>query len=183
MKISGITLIFLFIIMFLNSPAIHAQDLFGVGVNFGAGTISGNLPSQGSFNTSVFIEGNPGFSGNYLLRLTYFYVSDMNVLLPTLTARYTPFLRGMSLKGIQSQAFDNSMYSEEGLGVVAVNDRTYASTNNWDYGIAFSLLVGLDLRHSVEKGFKIGVGAEYGLTFTNTDVRFLAVYLQSILFF
>ena len=107
----------------------------------------------------------------------------MNVLLPTLTDRYTPFLKGISLKGIQSQSFDNSIYSEEGLGVLALNDRTYSSFNQWDYGAAFSVLVGLDLRHGVEKGFKIGIGGEYGLTFTDTNVRYLSVYLQSILFF
>jgi hypothetical protein len=162
---------------------IQAQDKFGVGVNFGAGTISGNLPSEGSFNTSVFVEGNPGFRGNYLMRLTFVYVTDMNVLLPTLTDRYTPFLKGISLKGIQSQSFENSIYSEEGLGVIALNDRTYSTFDSWDYGVAFSVLVGLDLRHGVEKGFKIGIGGEYGLTFTNTTVRYLALYLQSALFF
>jgi hypothetical protein len=47
----------------------------------------------------------------------------------------------------------------------------------------FSVLVGLDLRHGVEKGFRIGLGGEYGLTFTNTSVRYFSVYLQSIFFF
>ena len=174
---------FIIIFIFLFTPSIHAQDNFGIGANFGIGTIGGNLPSQGSFNTSVFVEGNPGFTGNYLMRLTFIYATAMNVLLPTLTNRYTSFIKGISLKGIQSQNFSNSLYSEEGIGVLAINDRTYTNSNDWDYGAAFSILVGLDLKHGAEKGFKIGVGGEYGLTFTSTTVRYLAVYLQSTLFF
>jgi hypothetical protein len=171
------------LIVFLFTADIQAQDNFGIGVNFGGGSIGGNLLNSGSFNTSLFVEGNPGFNGNYLIRLTFVYVTDMNVLLPSNTIRYYPFLKGISLKGIQSQDYDNSIYSEEGLGVIALNDRTYSSFNVWDYGAAFSVLVGLDLRHGVEKGFKIGIGGEYGLTFTNTTVRYLSAYLQSVLFF
>jgi hypothetical protein len=170
-------------IVFLFTSNIQAQDNFGIGVNFGGGSMGGNLVNSGSFNTSLFVEGNPGFDGNYLMRLTFVYITDMNVLLPNITNRYYPFLKGISLKGIQSQDYDNSIYSEEGLGILALNDRTYSNYNLWDYGAAFSVLVGLDLRHGVEKGFKIGIGGEYGLTFTNTSVRYLSVYLQSILFF
>jgi len=167
----------------LNIPDTFAQDKFGIGVNLGGGLIGGNLESQGSFSTMVFVEGNPGFSGNYLLRLTFVYVTDVNVMLPTLEDRYSPFLKGVTLKGIQSQDFANSLYSEEGLGIIALNDRTFASVDEWDYGAAFSLLVGADLRHGLSKGFKVGLGGEYGLTFTNTTVRYLSIYLQSELFF
>ena len=172
-----------FVFLFIFTAKIQAQDNFGVGVNFGAGSLGGNFQSSGSFNTSIFVEGNPGFKGNYLMRLTYLYVTDMNVLLPTPLNNYYPFIRGISLKGIQYQDFDNSIYSEEGLGALAINDRTYSNLNEWDYGVVFSVLVGLDLRHGVEKGFRIGLGGEYGLTFTNTDVRYLSIYLQTILFF
>lgn len=180
-----ITYLIVFFLVSLFAHDIQAQDKFGIGINLGGGTIGGNLPAQGSFTTALFIEGNPGFDSNYLMRLTFVYVTDMNVLLPNTTDnRYTPYLKGFSLKGIQSQDFANSIYAEEGLGVIVLNDRTYFSVNEWDYGAAFSLLVGVDLRrYGVKKGFKIGIGGEYGLTFTNTSVRYLSVYLQSILFF
>jgi hypothetical protein len=173
----------LIIVFFLFTNNTRAQDNFGIGINLGGGTLGGNLPSQGSFSTAIFVEGNPGFNGNYLLRLTFIYVTDMNVMLPTLNDRYYPYVKGISLKGIQSQDYSNSLYSEEGLGVIALNDRTFASVNEWDYGAAFSLLVGFDLRHGKEKGFKVGIGGEYGLTFTNNTVKYLSIYLQSTLFF
>lgn len=176
-------LYFLIIFICFFTRGIKAQDNFGIGANFGIGTIGGNLPSQGSFNTTVFVQGNPGFTGNYSVRLTFVYATAMNVLLPTLTDRYTSYIKGFSIKGMQSQSSEHSLYSEEGLGFLALNDRTFATFNKWDYGIVFSVLVGLDLRQGAEKGFKIGVGGEYGLTFTGTSVRYLAAYLQSILFF
>ncbi|MDR3628470.1 MAG: hypothetical protein P4L45_16615 [Ignavibacteriaceae bacterium] len=173
--------VIIFICLFI--PYTQAQDKFGIGVNLGGGFIGGNLPSQGSFSTAVFVEGNPGFNGNYLMRLTFVYVTDVNVMMPTLEDRYSPFLKGVSLKGIQSQDYASSLYSEEGLGLLALNDRTFSSVDEWDYGAAFSLLVGADLRHGRSKGFKVGIGGEYGLTFTNTTVRYLSVYLQTELFF
>jgi hypothetical protein len=178
-----ITHLITFSFVFFLAAGLQAQDDFGIGVNLGGGTLGGNMPTQGSFATSIFVEGNPGFSGNYLLRLTFVYNTDIDVLLPDATNRYFPFLKGFSLKGIQTQDFANSIYAEEGLGFIALNDRTYAGINEWDYGAAFSLLVGLDLRHGVQKGFKIGVGGEYGLTFNNNTVRYFSVFLQSVLFF
>jgi|GEM_PF-463147 hypothetical protein len=185
MKIINKTILYIFLIFCipLFTIKIQAQDIFGIGVNAGAGSLGGNLPSSASFNTSIFIEGNPGFDGNYLMRLTFVYVTDMNILLPNSLNNYYPFVKGISLKGIQFQDYANSIYSEEGLGILALNDRTYSTFNEWDYGAVFSALVGLDLRHGVEKGFRVGVGAEYGLTFTNTTVRYISIYLQSILFF
>ena len=92
--------------------------------------------------------------------------------------RYNPFIKGFSLKGIASQSLSGNLYVEESLGPLVLNDRTYENVNEWDFGAAFSLVGGLDFRSQNDKGIKIGLGADYGLTFTNTDVRYISLHLQ-----
>ena len=83
----------LFIILFFTaiSPRAFAQSNFGFGISAGGGTIGGNLPSIGSFNSSFFIEGNPGFKGNVILRLSFDYAVNIDVLLPKSPNRYIPY--------------------------------------------------------------------------------------------
>jgi len=173
--------IFIFLIA-LASPVI-AQSSFGLGLNAGGGTIGGNLPSQGSFNSSLFIEGNPGFKGNINFRLSFIFASDINILLQQSANRYSPFIKGLSLEALTSQTLEGIVYAEEGIGIVTLNDRTFSNVNAWDTGIVFSILPGVDLRNDAQQGFKLGIGAGYGLTFTNTNVWFLSVHLQTEYYF
>lgn len=163
--------------MILTSDS-SAQSKFGAGINLGGGTISGNLPSQGAFTSSFFIEANPGFKGNILVRLSFIYDTDVNILLPRTSGRYNPFVKGFSLKGVTSQILSNNIYIEEALGPLILNDRTFDNINEWDLGIGFSLVTGLDLTDFENKGFKVGVGTEYGLTFTNSNVRNFSLYFN-----
>lgn len=173
----------IFSFIFLFSLVINAQSNFGAGLYVGGGTIGGNLPSQGSFNTSLFIEGNPGFEGNIIFRLGFVYASDINILLPQNSNRYSPFVKGFYLKALTSQILQGIVYTEEGLGITALNDRTFSNVNEWDTGIIFSIMPGIDLRDNSMQGIKLGVGAEYGLTFTNTNVWFLSIHLQTEYYF
>ncbi len=177
------TCLFTLLLIAALVPDSMAQNNFGVGINAGGGTIGGNLPSVGSFNTSFFIEGNPGFKGNVILRLSFDYAVNIDVLLPKSPNRYIPYLKGFSLKGIMSQTLSGQLYVEEGIGIIMLNDRTFSSLNEWDSGLTFSILPGFDFRNNDEQGIKIGVGTEYGLTFTNTSVRFLSVHLQTEYYF
>ena len=177
------TILFTILAITVYTPYTMAQNNFGIGINAGGGTIGGNLPSIGSFNSSFFVESNPGFAGNVILRLSFNYAVNINVLLPQSPSRYTPFIKGISLKGIISQPLSGSIYVEEGLGIIMINDRTFGNINEWDTGLAFSILPGLDFRNAAEQGFKLGVGTEYGLTFTNTNVWFVSVHLQTEYYF
>ncbi len=160
------------------SPLTAAQYKIGAGLNLGGGTISGNFIKQGAFTSSFFVEAKPGTGSNFLLRLSFLYITDENILLTQSYGRYNPFIKGFSLKGSTSQSMSHNLYVEESLGPLLLNDRTYENINEWDFGVAFSLLGGLDLRDKNENGFKVGVGVEYGLTFTNSDVRYLSLHLQ-----
>ncbi len=155
-----------------------AQSDFGAGINLGGGTIGGNLPTQGAFTSSFFIEANPGFNANILTRLSFIYDTDTNILLPKTTGRYYPFIKGFSLKGVTSQILSGNIYIEEGLGPLILNDRTFDNINEWDLGISFSVVVGFDLRTLANSGFKLGAGTDYGLTFTNSNVRNFSVYFN-----
>jgi hypothetical protein len=167
------------IYLFIFIPNVSAQSDFGAGINLGGGTLGGNFISQGAFTSSFFIEGNPGFTGNIIFRLSVMYVTDTDVLSPRFATRYYPFVKGLSLKTLQSQDFSGHFYTEESIGLLALNDRTVGNLDTWAYGAAFSLLAGIDLRNEANSGFKLGIGGEYGLTFTNTDVRYLSIYFQT----
>ncbi len=158
---------------------LRAQSRFGAGFNLGGGTIGGNLTAQSSFTSSLFIEGNPGFAGDVFMRLSFIYVSDVNILFPKSSGRYSPFIRGVSLKGIIEQNLSESIFLEEGLGILSANDRTFGNINEWDLGVAFSVLPGVDLRDKMKKGFKLGIGTEYGLTFTNSNIWYLSIHFQT----
>lgn len=171
-KITIILLIFL-------SPFLTAQSRLGVGINFGGGSMSGNFLRQGAFTSSIFVEANPGFVENFQARLSFIYISDVNILLPQSNGRYNSFIKGFSLKGITSQSLSGNLYVEEGLGPIILNDRTLGYQNKWDLGVAFSVIGGFDLRDDKETGFKVGIGVEYGLTFTNTDVSYISLHLHA----
>ena len=97
------------------------------------------------------------------------YNTDLNSILPNSTKRYYPFIKGFGLKGITSQSIEPNIFIEEGLGLIALNDRTISGTDEWDYGANFSLAAGFDLRSFEKEGFKISLGTEYGLTFLLSD--------------
>ena len=84
---------------------------------------------------------------------------------------------GVNFKGVTTQYFDNKMFLEEGVGFLALNDRTFSDTDIWDYGIVISLSTGFDLRNFDLKGFKLGAGAEYGITFFNTLPKYSSIHL------
>ena len=83
------------------------------------------------------------------------------------------------MKGITSQSIEPNFFIEEGLGLIALNDRTISETDEWDYGANFSLAAGFDLRNFDTQGFRVGLGTEYGLTFNNTLASYFSLYLQA----
>jgi hypothetical protein len=167
----------LIILIILGSPLVFGQS-FSVGTNLGGGIISSNSPTVGSFTSSLFIEGELT-SEDYLgYRLSFFYTGDFAVLLPGDNSVYYPFIKGATLKLIYSSNISDRFYFEQGLGGLVLNDRVYSDRDNWGYGFAVSVLLGKDMRDSDYQGIKLGVGAEYGLTFIEFSAYFITFYLQ-----
>lgn len=173
-------LFYVSLIILIPLLSLKSQNL-SVGINAGLGTISGNTTSVGSYNIALFIQTESFFADNFYLRLSGLYCGDVDQILGTIK-NYNPFLRGISLKGLTVQNVSGSFYMEEGAGLLYLNDRTISSTNADDFGIAFSLLGGIDLTGFANEGFKLGLGLDYGITFNNTLAKYYSLYFQAHFF-
>jgi hypothetical protein len=173
---SRITFFCLITILLLPFSKIESQDL-SAGVNLGIGSISGNTTSLGSYNVSVFIQSESFFENDLYFRLTGLYCGDIDQILGTIR-KYSPFLKGISFKGMTVQTISGSVYAEEGAGLLYLNDRTLSNANADDFGVTFSLLAGIDLTGFGNNGIKLGAGLDYGLTFNNTLAKYYSFYFQ-----
>lgn len=165
------------IFVLLFSTFSFSQNDISFGGYFGGGSFSGNSISVDGFTTSVFVEANIPIFDEVFPRASFIFTKDFSALLPNSNQAYNPFLVGFNFKGVTTQFFDNKLFLEEGVGFLALNDRTFIDTDIWDYGIVISLSAGYDLRDFNLKGFKIGAGAEYGITFFNTLPKYSSIHL------
>jgi len=175
--LTKISVIFLLAIL-LFSDELYPQESISIGGYLGGGVISGNTTSKGSFSSSLFLEVDPGLYRDLSFRFSFLYHTDFNSVLPNSTKKYYPFLKGFGIKGITFQSIEPNFFVEEGLGLIALNDRTISGTNEWDYGTNFSLAAGFDLRDFDNRGFKVSFGTEYGLTFFETLPSYFSLYFQ-----
>lgn len=164
--------------VFLSFSNLIAQTDFSIGGYLGGGNIKGNSPSEGSFGTSIFIEASIPLFEEVYPRLSFIFARDFSALLPDSRQPYFPFIQGISFKGVTSQYFSSKVFLEEAVGVLTLNDRTFSDTNSWEYGIVLSFTGGFDLRNYDLKGFKLGAGVEYGITFTGTLPQYFNLHLQ-----
>jgi hypothetical protein len=168
--------VFLIIILFY-SVVTFSQTEISIGGYVGGGSFNGNSISVEGFTSSIFVEANTPLFEEVFPRASFIFTKDFNALLPNSTQTYNSFILGFNIKGITTQYFDNKFFLEEGVGVLVLNDRTFIDTNIWDYGIVISISAGYDLRDFNLKGFKIGAGAEYGITFFNTLPKYSSIHL------
>jgi hypothetical protein len=158
----------LLLILFIATPfAANAQLRVAIGGSVGGGFLKGNSPSVGAVTASLFLETNTVLFEEVYPRLGVIIAKDFNAIIPNVDKPYFPYVQGVTFKGITTQYFDGSYFLEEGVGLLALNDRTFSDTNDWNYGVVLSINGGFDLRGFYLNGFKLGAGAEYGLTFTN----------------
>jgi hypothetical protein len=167
------------LIIFISffSFATFAQTEISIGGYVGGGSFSGNSVSVGGFTTGIFLEADIPLFEEVFPRASLIFTKDFNAVLPNTRKAYYPFIMGLNFKGVTTQYFDNKIFLEEGVGLLALNDQTFIDTDIWDYGVVISLSAGYDLRNFDLKGFKIGIGAEYGITFFNTLPKYSSVHL------
>lgn len=177
-----LTGICLFSLIFIFSANEGISQELSAGINIGGGNISGNTVNIGSYNLSLFIQSKSYFEDNMYLRLSMLYAQDINLPLGS-TRNYYPFIKGLSLKAILFQDAGSLLYFEEGAGLLYLNDRTLSYKNTNDFGTVFSILTGLDLTGFDNRGIKLGLGMEYGITFNNTLAKYYSLYLQTQYFF
>ena len=158
----------------------NAQFMFSAGATVGGGFIKSNSPSVGAVTASFFIETNTVLFSEVFPRLSFIYAKDFNAIVPNVEKPYFPWMQGITFKGVTTQYFDSGYFLEEGVGLLALNDRTFSDTDNWNYGVVLSINGGFDLRGFNLDGFKLGAGAEYGITFTNALPQYSSIHLLVI---
>lgn len=166
-----------FVLLSLITSRLLSQTEISIGGSLGGGTFKGNSSSVGGFSSSLFLEANIPLFDEVFPRVGFIFMKDFNAILPNTNQSYNPFIYGISFKGITTQYFDSKIFLEEGVGLLAIKDRTFNDTNVWDYGVDISLSVGYDLRNFDLKGFKIGAGVEFGFTFINTLPKYSSVQI------
>ena len=154
-----------------------SQTELSVGGYLGGGQFSGNSVSVGGFTSGLFIEMNTPLFEEVFPRLSFIFTKDFNAILPNSTQTYNPFVIGLNFKGVTTQYFDGKLFLEEGVGITVLNDRTFSDTDVWDYGVVISISAVFDLRDFNLKGFKLGAGAEYGMTFFDTLPKYSSLHL------
>ena len=172
------TRFFLLIILFvLTQISANAQFRFSIGGTVGGGFLKGNSPSVGAVTATFFLETNTVLFSEVYPRLGIIYGRDFNAIIPNVDKPYFPYVQGVTFKGVTTQYFDGRYFLEEGVGLLALNDRTFSDTDNWNYGIVLSINGGFDWRGFNLDGFKLGAGAEYGITFMNALPQYSSIHL------
>lgn len=167
-----------FLVFIVFSTFALSQVEISIGGNLGGGSFSGNSTSIDGFNLNLFVEANIPIFSEVFPRAGFIFIKDYNAIIPNSTQPYNPFLTGAYFKGITTQYFDNKIFLEEGVGLLALNDQTFVDTDVWDYGVVLSITAGFDLRDFDLKGFKLGAGVEYGITFFNTLPEYYNLSVQ-----
>jgi len=108
-----------------------AQFRISVGGTVGGGFIKGNSPSVGAVTTSLFVETNTVLFEEVFPRLGFIFAKDFNAIVPNMDKPYFPWVQGFTFKGVTTQYFDGGYFLEEGVGLLALNDRTFSDTNTW----------------------------------------------------
>lgn len=170
-------ILFIFILCSVSLAQIEHASFGG---NVGFGEIRGNSAPVTSFGTSLFIDVIPWFSdGTLSIRTGFLYAQRVEKFLPeNRQGRYYPFIKSFWLKGILKQVLSPTIYLEEGAGIILLNDRTFSDINYWEAGVSFNALIGLDLRNINSDGISVGIGLDYGITFTGTTAGYYLVYGQ-----
>lgn len=173
-----------FILIMFSAESRAQITAFSIGGSLGIGGLKGNSPSQTSLSGNIFADVYPSFVDFISIRFKFNYSQKVEYFLPeNRMNKYYPLVKSISLNVFVEQYIDSKLYVEEGLGLLALNDRTFSDVNTWNYGMLFNALIGWDIRNLSDSGFRIGVGSEYGLTFTNASPSFYNFYLQGQYFF
>ena len=163
-----------------TSPAFSQSEPYISGMYLGIGSVYGNSPQTVSYTTDLFFQTKTFFNPALDFRFGLIYGQDIDQLSgENRTNRYYPFVKGASVQLTTEQYIMKNLFMEEGTGLLFLNDRTFSDVNTSGYGVLFSIALKVKLFEHLlkEKGFSVGVGTEYGLTFTNTLPGYYSVHI------
>ncbi len=168
----------IFALFFISSVSSAQIQYVSFGGTVGGGEISGNFSPVTSLNTNIFIDAIPWFSdGMFSFRTGFQYAQKIEKFLPeNKTKRYYPFIKSYWIKGVLKHLLSETFYLEGGVGLLILNDRVF--NDNWNAGASFSTMAAIDLRKPNSDGISLGLGLDYGLTFTGTNTDYYSIYAQ-----
>jgi hypothetical protein len=171
--------------LILISSGINAQiESLSLGGNLHLGNIAGNSTPITSIGGSLFFDFFPWFEHDVSFRVSASYSQMVEKFLPeNRTGKYYPFIKTISLKGFIREDFAYPFYLEQGVGLLYLNDRTLSDVNLWEPGAGFTALIGYDFRKIGAEGFSMALGADYGLSFTQTTANYFLFFLQTQYYF
>jgi len=179
MKFSHLLRITAICILFY-SPLYGQVNDINIGAALGIGGIQSISPTITSLNGAIFIEASPGIWDDFYFRVTFLYARKVEYFLPeNRTNRYYPFIKVFSFKVMNRQKISASIFVEAGIGPILLNDRVFGHNTDWSYGVAFSSSIGFDLKDNDQGGFLVGIGTEYGTSFSNTRANYFLIFLQT----
>ncbi|MGK9477756.1 hypothetical protein [Melioribacter sp. OK-6-Me] len=169
MKIIKLSLI----CILLSAASIHAQ-ITKIGVGAGGGTVKGNSVSVGSLSSTLFIDTDIFLPDYINIRGGILFSRKAEYFLPeNRKGRYYPFIKSFFLKVIMEQNLYRRTFVEEGIGLAAINDRTFSDVDFWEPGITFSLNAGI----KATTRSRLAVGIDYGLGLTRTNAVYFSLLL------
>ncbi len=167
-------LIIFYILMFTSVNA--QQNNYAIGGGIGIGSLMGDFPSQTTLGGKIFIETNNAFNPFDKLRLHFTYAKKIEKFLPgNFRIQYYSFMYSIGFSGLLTQELNQYITIKEGIGLILLNDRSFNDINVWNYGVSLSLLGEINLN----KNISLGLGLDYGLTLSNTNVSYFLLTLQS----
>lgn len=169
----------LFLICILSISNFGQIKSVSGGAKLGLGEIRGNSPSVSALGMGLYLDFVPWFSDELSFRTGFQYAQKLEYFLPeNRMQRYYPFIKSFSLEGVLNVDLNKLFFLEQGVGIIYLNDRTFSDVNEWEPGAVFHVLSGIDFSDEESDGIRLGLGLEYGITFTKTNASYYLIYLQ-----
>jgi hypothetical protein len=169
----------LFLICILSISNFGQIKSVSGGAKLGLGEIRGNSPSVSALGMGLYLDFVPWFSDELSFRTGFQYAQKLEYFLPeNRMQRYYPFIKSFSFEGVLKVELNKLFFLEQGVGIIYLNDRTFSDVNEWEPGAVFHVLSGIDFSDEESDGIRLGLGLEYGITFTKTNASYYLIYLQ-----
>ena len=125
----------------MNIAILYGQNKNpSIGGGVGLGSFNGNFPSQTIFGCKLFIELHSPLTVFNKLQLHFSFAQKIEKFLPnSYNYQHYSYFASIGLSGLFKQPLNESVYIEEGIGIIYLNDRSFDDIDSWvdDYIITF----------------------------------------------
>jgi hypothetical protein len=146
-----------------------------IGGGLGLGSFTGNFPSETILGGKLFLELNSPFTIFDKIQIHFSLAQNIEKFLPdSYSYDHYSYFTSIGVSGIFNQPLNESIFIEEGVGLIYLNDRSFSDIDSWNLGILISLASGIPISESIDLSLNI----DYGLTLNNTNVSYFLLMLN-----